>query len=221
MSQLSLLPPPLPDPDGERFVLSTGNQQAARFVESWPAWPGPTLALAGPEGSGKSLLAGLWANRASAARLGGQAIDAQTAMNLAYAGQPILLDPPGALPEESLLHLLNVVAERRGSLLLVDRAPPAQWPVKLPDLASRLAALPVATLDLPDDALLRAILVKKFSARQLRVGAELLDFILSRCERSPAAVEAVAERLDSAALAQGKSITLPFARALLAQSNET
>lgn len=221
MSQLSLTLPPTPDPDVHRFVLGPSNQAAARVIESWPRWPGPTLALVGPPGSGKSLLASIWSARAAAVRLSGASTDAEQTLRHAYADQPIALEEPEQLPEEGLFHLLNAVAERRGSLLLVHRAPPAQWRSRLPDLRSRLAALPVAALEQPDDALLRAILVKKFSAQQLRVSAEVLDFILSRCERSAASVEAMAERLDAAALAQGKSISLALARAVLAQSAES
>lgn len=221
MSQLSLTLPPAPDPDADRFVLGPSNQAAARMVDAWPHWPAPSLALVGPPGSGKSLLASIWAARAGAVRLSGASTDVEQALRHAYADQPIALEEPERLPEEGLFHLLNAVAERRGSLLLAHRSPPAQWRSRLPDLRSRLAALPVAALEQPDDALLRAILVKKFSARQLRVSAELLDFILSRCERSAASVEAMAERLDAAALAQGKSISLALARAVLAQSVES
>lgn len=220
MSQLSLTLPPAPDVEADRFVLGPSNESAARMIESWPRWPGPSLALVGPPGSGKSLLAAIWAARVAAARFSGASVSVEEALGRAYADQPIALETPEALPEEGLFHLLNAVAERRGSLLLVHRSPPAQWPSRLPDLRSRLAALPVAALEQPNDSLLRAILVKKFSAHQLRVGSEVLDFVLARCERSAAAVEAMAERLDAAALAQGKSITLALARAVLAQSSE-
>jgi chromosomal replication initiation ATPase DnaA len=221
MSQLSLTLPPAPDPDANRFVLGPSNQAAVQIIESWPRWPGASLALVGPAGSGKSLLASIWVARAGAVRLSGASIDPEEALQHAYADQPIALEAPEALPEDGLFHLLNAVAERRGSLLLTHRAPPAQWRTRLPDLRSRLAALPVAALERPDDALLRAILVKKFSAHQLRVSAEVIDLILSRCERSAASVEAMATRLDAAALAQGRSITLALARSVLAESNSS
>jgi len=221
MSQLSLALPPLPDPDADSFVLSGCNERAARLVDSWPNWPGPTLAVSGPEGAGKSLLAARWAARVGAAILDGRVIDLDQAMERAYAGRPIQLDHPEGVAESSLLHLLNAAAERKGGLLLVHREPPAQWPARLADLRSRLAALPVAALERPDDALLRALLVKKFSARQVRVNAELLDFLLSRCERSAASIEALVVRLDGAALAAGKPITLPLARAVLAEPTDS
>ena len=218
MSQLSLTLPTAPDTDGDRFVVAASNEQAFRLVESWPQWSGPSLALCGPAGSGKSLLAHRWTSRVSAVSLNGRSVNADQALAIAYAGTAVCLEQPELMPEATLLHLLNAISERQGSLLLTHRQAPSQWAVDLPDLRSRLAALPVALLEQPDDGLLRAILVKKFSARQVRVGADLLDYLLARCERSAASIEAMAELLDSAALAQGKPITLPLARSVLAQS---
>jgi len=221
MNQLSLTLPPTPDQGGDRFVIAPCNEQAFRLVDSWPGWPAASLAVCGPAGSGKSLLAELWAVRADAARLDGRHADVDQAMALAYGARPLYLEHPDAFAPQSLLHLLNAVSERGGSLLLTHRLAPSHWQAPLPDLRSRLAALPVAALEKPDDGLLRAILVKIFSARQVRVSPDLLDYVLARCERSAEAVASVAEQLDAAALAQGRPITLALARTVLVQSSET
>jgi chromosomal replication initiation ATPase DnaA len=98
-------------------------------------------------------------------------------------------------------------------LLLTGQSPPAGWPLTLPDLASRLRAVPVVSLSAPDDRLLRAVYVKLFADRQLAVDEGLIGFLVNRVERSfPAAREAVA-RLDREAL----RLRRPVTRALAAE----
>ena len=102
-------------------------------------------------------------------------------------------------------------------LVITGCAAPAAWPVSLEDLASRLRAAPVARLGSPDDLLLRAVLVKLFSDRQLAVEASVLDYICARMERSLAAAAKLVSALDKAALAQGRSITRRLAADVLSQ----
>ena len=119
--------------------------------------------------------------------------------------------------ERGLLHLYNLLAARSGHLLLVGREPPARLQVALPDLRSRLSTAPAAALLPPDDDLRAAVLVKLFADRQLRVEAELLRYLVTRLDRSFAALGRAVAALDSAALAERRAITVPFARAVLAR----
>lgn len=121
--------------------------------------------------------------------------------------------------EEPLLHLYNQIAECGGSLLLISEVPPARWPLQLPDLSSRLRATPVAEIGSPDDALLEALLVKMFTDRQLRVGPEVIAFLLLRMERSFAGARGLVARLDGAALSQQRTITVPLARAIFQEDD--
>ena len=101
-------------------------------------------------------------------------------------------------------------------LLIVARARPADWGHGLPDLASRLAATPLLTIRDPDDALLSAVLAKQFADRGLRVAPEVAAFVLARIERSFAGIAAAVATLDAAALAEGRAVTIPLARSVLA-----
>ena len=114
-----------------------------------------------------------------------------------------------------MLHLYNRIAERGGSMLLTAEAPPSRWPIRLADLASRLRAAPVAAIGLPDDALLGGLLVKMFADRQLAVTPDVVSFLLPRMERSFAAARALVQRLDAAALAEHRTVTVRLARAVL------
>lgn len=193
------------------FVTSASNEAALTMIEAWPNWPGPALAVHGPAGCGKTHLGHVWQERVGAGAL---FLSAPTTLPDLPAKPHLILDEP-ALDETDFFHLLNRVKNDGGALLLLSREAPARWNVQLPDLASRLKALPAVEVAAPDDALLGAVLVKHFSDRQINVAPEVVDYLLRHIERSFAAAAETAERLDRAALAEGKAITVPLAKRIL------
>jgi chromosomal replication initiation ATPase DnaA len=201
----------------EDFLVAPSNEAAVGWIDRWPDWPAGGLVLTGPAASGKSHLAGLWRRRAGAAALPLASLAERAPAALAAVAPCFLLDPakPAAGEEEPLLHLLNILRERQGSLLLIAETPPSQWAVALPDLRSRLLALPHVAIGAPDDALLGALLVKLFRDRGLKPGPGLVQYLLRRVERSCAAVREVVAALDGASLAAGRPVSLGLARAVL------
>ena len=134
------------------------------------------------------------------------------------APQAVVLDQPQGWPEDALLHLYNRLREAGGHLLIVSETPPARWPIALPDLASRLASIPAVALAAPDDDLLVAVMAKQFADRGLEVNDDVLRYVASRVERSFAAAADVVTRIDRAALAQQRKVTLALAREIMASS---
>ena len=171
--------------------------------------------LSGPAGSGKSHLAAVWSTRAESCLIEGQSLTAASVPELIEAGRALVVEAAEAAPEPSLLHLYNGVVERGRSLLLTAREPPARWGIGLADLRSRLLALPVAELGPPDDALIRAVLSKRFADRQLAVTDEVIEYLALRIERSFAEIGRVVAALDTASLAMHRSITLVLAQQVL------
>ena len=102
-------------------------------------------------------------------------------------------------------------------LLLISAAAPARWPLSLPDLTSRLKAIPAVAVGDPDDPLLAAVLVKLFADRQLAVGDDVIAYLLPRMERSFAAARKIAAAIDEASLAQRRPVTVPLARTVLGE----
>lgn len=197
------------------FLVAPSNAAAVAWIDRWPDWPGPGLALYGPAGAGKSHLAAVWKARSgavlvTAAEAASRRIEAKSCV--VEGGEEGLATRPAA---EALFHLYNRVAAGGGHILLVGRLPPARWAVALPDLQSRLNALPAVEIGSPDDAVLAGLFVKLFRDRQLAVSGELVLYLVSRIERSCAAVATSVERLDRASLAARRPITLPFAREVL------
>ncbi|MFC3713699.1 chromosomal replication initiator DnaA [Sphingoaurantiacus capsulatus] len=192
MSQIAL-PLAYKAADGERdFFVSDANSHAVIHLDRWPDWPQPVALLTGPEGSGKSHLGRIFARQ---------------------TGAEVIDDLGETQDDEAVFHAWNRAGER--PLLLISRLPPPQWQVALPDLRSRLAATPQVAIAAPDDALLTAVMAKQFRDRGLTVGPDVIAYVLARIERSFAKAADVVDRLDTAALAAGRAVTVPLARAVL------
>jgi chromosomal replication initiation ATPase DnaA len=201
------------------FLRGPGNAAALDLILSWPNWPVRVVALIGPEGSGKSHLAAIWAAAASARRLASGALD-EAAVPAALAAGALAIERAGSddlrdVDERAMFHLLNLAREQRAFVLLTARTAPAGWSIALPDLASRLRALPVVTLAAPDDAMLRAVLVKLFADRQLAVDDGLIGYLMVRIERSFAAARRVVAALDREALRRQRPVTRALAGEIL------
>jgi len=204
----------------EDFLEGPSNAAALHLVERWPDWPAHIAVLAGPEGSGKSHLAAIWANAAGARHLSASALDLGAVPAALATGAVVLENVADQLDEVALFHLLNLANEQAGYVLLTARRPPALWMVALPDLRSRLRALPVVELSAPDDALLRAVLVKLFADRQLAVDEALISYLVTRIERSVAAARAAVTLLDREALRQKRPVTRALAAQILDTNSE-
>ena len=214
--QLPLALPVRPALGREDFLVAGPNARAVAALDTWREWPQGKFALAGPEGAGKSHLLAVWAAETGAVALDGAALPDPGGVApraVAVDGADAVAGVPEA--ERRLLHLHNRVLGADGRLLLAARTPPARWPAVLPDLASRLAATPVARIEPPDDALLAAVLVKLFHDRQLAVSSELVGWLVPRMERSFAAADRLVAALDARALAGRRPLTRPLAREVL------
>lgn len=200
----------------EDFLAGPSNAAALALIERWPDWPARAVALVGPEGAGKSHLAAIWAETAGARGIAAHALTPSNVPAALATGALVVEDlRAGACDEAALFHLLNLVREQEAFLLVTARTAPAAWATGLRDLASRLRALPTVTLAPPDDALLRAVLVKLFADRQLAVAEELIGFLAARIERSFAAARAIVDELDRAALQQRREVNRTLAAELL------
>ena len=197
----------------EDFLVSPSNADAFETFEGWPAWPDRVLLLLGPTGAGKSHLGAIWAARSHARILPASALAGADVSALAGAG-PLLLEDVDSVRgiEAELFHLLNLVRNSANSwLVLTARAWPDGWGLRTADLLSRLRLAPAVEIAEPDDALVRAVLVKHFIDRQLVVDTTVVEYLAMRIERSLDAARQVVEALDREALMAGRRITRPMA----------
>jgi len=200
----------------EDFLPGPSNQAALALIERWPDWPARAAALIGPEGSGKSHLAAMWANSAGARFLAARALGMTNLTSALATGALVVEDLiPGQFDERALFHLINLAREEEAYLLLTAQTAPTGWRIALSDLVSRLLAIPAVMLSPPDDALLRAVLIKLFADRQLTVDESLIAYLTTRLERSFAAARAAVETLDGEALGRKRPVTRALAAEVL------
>jgi len=192
------------------FIVAPANQQAVAFLDSYPHWPAPAVALFGPAASGKSHLAAVWADKA-----GATVLEAAQLESGIPAGPLVVENVTVGVAEAPLFALL----ERGTPLLLTAQLPPADWPEKfalsLPDLVSRVRALLAFALWAPDDALLMGLAVKLFTDRQLQVPENVVAHMIRSLERSPAAIRDFVAHADAVALAEKRPINISLIKDLL------
>jgi len=197
----------------EDFLSGPCNGSALALIDSWPDWPARAIALIGPEGSGKTHLATIWAATAGARVTSARSLIEADLPGALATGALVVEDAGAVADERTLFHLINLAREEGAFLLFTARSAPSTWPVTIADVVSRLRALPVVTLQAPDDAVLHGLIVKLASDRQLTLDDSVVRYLSSHIERSFAAARAAIIALDKEALRQGR----PPSRALAAE----
>lgn len=199
----------------EQLLLNATLQACVDLLSASKRWPGGALALIGPEGAGKSTLAGAWAAQARAGVVAPN--DGPRDLERAFAAHAgrLLLEEAAARSEAVLTLALDLARLEGGAVLLTARTPPAEWRAQSPDLRSRLAALATATLEEPDLELLAGLLRRFCRRRFLELPEEVARYCALRMPRRAKAAADLAEALDEAAHRACEPISMETARRAL------
>lgn len=209
-----------PSYDADEFLVSSSNADAHAMIGRWPSWPRRTALLIGPSGAGKSHLGSIWAGATGAlVVMPGDRLDPGLS-----AERAILLVEDidrAAHSEPALFHLINLVEETRGWMLMTARSAPSAWGIRTPDLLSRLRLASLTSISEPDLPLLRAVIVKLFADRQIRIEEDVVAHAALHCDRSLEAISRFVAAVDDDALAAGRRITRPMAAQTIARLKQT
>jgi chromosomal replication initiation ATPase DnaA len=200
----------------DNFLEGPSNSAALALVDRWPDWPGRSVMLVGPEGCGKSHLAAIWAEQAGARIISAHALTEADVPEALATGALVIEDlAAGGFDERALFHLMNMAREDNAYVLITARAAPASFAVALPDLNSRLRAVPMVQMASPDDQLFRALIVKFCADRQMSLDESVVSYVERRIERSVVAARQVVAQLDLESLRLGRPVTRALAAEVL------
>ena len=207
----------------EDFLVSASNAAAVAMVDRWPDWPQQCVIVVGPARSGKSHLANVWRLKSgAAASLPADQLDVSAVEALQRDKALVIEDVDRGMADQKMLfHLLNLAREHRTHMLLTSARAPGDLEVALPDLRSRLRALPVVRIEQPDADLLRAVLVKLFNDRQLMVEPHVISHVALHMDQSMAAAVQLVDEIDRRALAAHRKVTRALAAEVLASVRST
>ena len=200
------------------FIIGACNRLAAAWINRWPDWPKPghSLNLVGPTRAGKSHLAAIWQDMCGA-RLCDHPANLESIMADHNVPFVVIDRIDGAFdwPEDKLFHLFTRCEVECGGILMLSEHPVAQMHWDLADLRSRMRGVAMASIDLPDDELVYALLEKYFVDRQLLAPPAMLRYLVTRMERSFDAVQAIAAALDRRSIVDKKPLSVGLARRVL------
>ncbi|NBX74746.1 MAG: hypothetical protein EBZ69_06845 [Alphaproteobacteria bacterium] len=202
--------------DAEHFMISSANQQAVAWLQRFPHWPAGGLIVQGDRGTGKTHMLNVFVQQRGAKKM--TVSDITSLLEEQHALPPLAIDDVdqqlSAHHAEMLFHLLQRLHGEGGCIFLTSTRPPAGWEISLNDLRSRLMAMGLATLAMPDDDLCRQMMAKAFADRQVDVGQEVINHLLRHRGRNPATLLQWVERLDDAAMQTKRKISLSLLLAL-------
>ncbi|MGV1013386.1 MAG: hypothetical protein ACOYB4_00290 [Methyloceanibacter sp.] len=203
----------------EDFLVSDCNLTAVKLIDTWSEWPDRVQLLIGPPASGKTHLVRVWQARSGAPSLDPANLDIDF-IDAMGEGTALAVEDADRIPydEKALFHLFNLAREKQLFVLLTARTAPARWGCALPDLVSRLNALPVIEIGAPDEGLLRTVMLKHFADRQIDIDPKVLEFIALHIDRSLQAAAAAVEAIDRAALGSGRKISRQLVNEVLANT---
>lgn len=204
------------------FLVAPCNEDAVAWIDLWPEWPAPCLVLYGPIASGKTHLGAVWSEKSSAICVKASSINENVIRDIVDMKHHVIIEDADNLignldGEKGLFHLYNIFKEEGRSFMITLLEPPIRRSFALPDLASRLRAAPSVAIREPDEQLLIAVLVKLFSDKQIRVGEDVLKYIMPRIERSFEAVRDLVDEADRRAMLEQRKISIPLMRDILNQ----
>ena len=197
------------------FYLSKSNSYAFNFINRWPDWEKKILNISGEKFSGKSHLANIFKLKSKAFLVKGNKID-DSIFKCLKLYESIIIDDFEECNEEELLYsIFNLIDQDNKYLLINSLKPINKIKFKLPDLASRSKNCLYAEIENPDDELLFAIILKNFSDRQIKIEKKIINFIISRVDRSYRKIDEFIYKVDELSLKKKKPINLKTIKEIL------
>ena len=199
----------------EDFYVSSGNQEAYEFINSWPKWIKRIVNIFGPPGSGKTHLASILKSKTSTLKIESDALDDKIFFEFKTKEALIIENLNEKVSENLLFSLWNVALQDNKYLLITSTKPISTYKFKLLDLKSRASSSVIIGINLPSDDLISVILAKNFSDKQIKVEKKHIDYIIKRIDRSYEKISQFISILDKNSLKNASPPNLKLIKEVL------
>jgi len=199
----------------EDFYVSSNNFEAYKLIESWPKWSSRYINIYGPSGCGKTHLANIFKKKINSFFIKASDLS-DNFLPLIKLKECLIIDEYQSNIEEKLFYsILNHCHQSNQYIIVNSLKPIKAFEIELNDLKSRFDSFINIGIDLPTDDLIRVILSKNFSDKQVKIDAKLLEYILKNIHRSYEDIFDLIDKLDSLSLSTGKSININLIKKVL------
>ena len=197
------------------YYVSSSNQEAYDFINSWPKWLKRIANIFGPSGSGKTHLTSILKNKTSVLEIRSDQLNDKIFSEFKTKEALVIENINEKVSENLLFSLWNVALQDNKYLLFTSSKPISSFKFKLPDLKSRAKDIITIGLKLPGDDLIGVILTKNFSDKQIKVEKKHIDYIIKRIDRSYEKISQFVLTLDKYSLEKGGSFSLKMIKEVL------
>ena len=198
------------------FYVSSNNFSAYRLIESWPNWPGKWVNIFGPKGCGKTHLSNILKKKIRSVKIiQAKDIDNEKTFNLDKLDCLIVDSFDQNIDEKLLYSILNHSKQQNIYILINSYLPLKDFDYQLQDLRSRAKSFVNLGIELPTDDLLRVIISKSFSEKQIEITPKISEYIIKHIERSYEKVFKFIKEIDDLSLSSGKSININLIKKVL------
>ena len=198
------------------YYVSSNNFSAYRLIESWPNWPGKWVNIFGPKGCGKTHLSNILKKKINLIHIiDAKNVDNETISKFEKLDCLIIDNYEKNIDEKMFYSLLNQSKQSDSYLLVNSILPLGNIKFDLKDLRSRTESFINLGIELPTDDLLRVIISKSFSDKQIEITPKILEYIIKNIERSYEKVFKFIKEIDDLSLSSGKSININLIKKVL------
>ena len=199
----------------EDFYVSTSNQDAYNFINSWPKWIKRIANIFGPPGSGKTHLTSILQSKTSVLTIKSKTLNDKIFFKFKTKEVLIIENLDEKVSENLLFSIWNMALQDNKYLLITSDKPINTYKFKLPDLKSRLSSSMIIGVKLPSDDLIGVILTKNFSDKQIKIEKKHVDYIIKRIDRSYEKISQFILTLDKYSLKKGSPFSLKMIKEVL------
>ena len=201
------------------FYVSKNNFNAYKLIESWPKWPSRLINIFGPSGCGKTHLVNILKSKIHSVIISSDNVSDEILSTYKTKECLIIDNYNNDISEKKLYSIINQAYQDNKYLIISSTISIKMFEIKLLDLKSRFSSFIDIGIELPTDDLIRVILTKNFSDKQIQVSQKNIEYILKNIDRSYEKINLFANSIDKMSLAKAKPINLNLIKKTLGEFN--